>query len=109
MKTSNNLTTAETLHLYEYGSNGLSVTILNNRDFYCQIEALAMSCTKIARKIGGLDLNIIENCSTLKAITRNARKWLAKQFNEVYNMDDDRTARTELTYYIAEYAFTSLR
>ena len=54
MKTSNNLTTRETLNRYEYHANGLSVTILNNGKIYPRLEALAISISKIAKKAGAM-------------------------------------------------------
>ena len=105
MKTSNNLTTRGTLNKYEYHSNGLSATVLNNGRIYPKLEALAISISKIAKKAGGVDMDIIENCSTLKAITRETRKYCFKMYDEVWTMEDDRNARKHLAYYIAEFAF----
>lgn len=105
MKTSNNLTTRETLYRYEYFSNGLSVTVLNNGRIYPELESLAISISKIAKKAGGVDMDIIENCSRLKAITRKTRKYCFKMYDEVWTMEDDRNARKHLAYYIAEFAF----
>lgn len=50
-------------------------------------------------------MDIIENCSTLKAITRETRKYCFKMYDEVWTMEDDRNARKHLAYYIAEFAF----
>lgn len=105
MKQSNNLTTRETLCNYSYNSNGLSITVLFSRDLYCRLEALCISIAKIAKRAGGLDMSIIENCSSLKAITRAARQMCLKEWNEVWTMEDDREARKHLAYYIAEFAF----
>ena len=105
MKTSNNLTTRETLNKYNYHSNGLSLTVLNNGRIYPKLEAPAISISKIAKKAGGVDMDIIENGSTLKAITREARKYCFKMYDEVWTMEDDRNARRHLAYYIAEFAF----
>ena len=105
MKTSNNLTTRETLYRYEHQSNGLSITVLNDGRIYPKLEALAISIAKMARRAGGVDLNMIENCSTLKAITRETRKYCFEMYNEVWTMEDDRNARKHLAYYIAEFAF----
>src|SRR5574344_1771989 len=96
MKKSNNLTTRETLNKYEYHSNALSEIVLNNGRIYQKLELLAISISKIAKKEGGVDMNIIENCSTLKAITREARKYCLKMYNEVWTMEDDRNARKHL-------------
>ena len=101
MKQSNNIST--NLSGYEYSHNGLSCYILNNREAYLHIEALAAQLAKIYKKVGGLDLAIVENCSTLKAITRAARQKLAG-FGERWTMDDDRTARKHLTAYLFETA-----
>lgn len=105
MKTSNNLTTRETLNRYEYFSNGLSETVLNNGRIYPKLESLAISISKIAKKAGGVDMDIIENCPRLKAITRETRKYCFKMYDEVWTMEDDRNARKHLAYYIAEFAF----
>ena len=105
MKQSANLTTRETLSNYAYSSNGLSITVLNSRDLYCRLEALCMSVAKIAKKAGGLDMAIIENCSSLKSITRAARQMCLKEWDEVWTMEDDRNTRKHLAYYIAEFAF----
>ena len=105
MKHSENLTTRETLCNYSYTSNGLSITVLNSRDLYCRLEALCISVSKIAKRAGGLDMSIIENSSTLKAITRSARKRCNEGWGEVWTMDDDKAARKHLAYYIAEFAF----
>lgn len=105
MKASDNLTTRETLCNYSYKSNGLSITVLNSRNLYCRLEALCMSIAKIAKRAGGVDMNIIENCSSLKAITRAACQMCLREWDEVWTMDDDKEARKHLAYYIAEFAF----
>lgn len=105
MKKSDNLTTRETLCNYSYNSNGLSITVLNSRNLYCRLEALAISVAKIAKRAGGLDMEIIENCSSLKSITRSARQMCLREWDEVWTMDQDREARRHLAYYIAEFAF----
>lgn len=105
MKKSNNLTTRETLCNYSYSSNGLSITVLNSRELYYRLESLCLSVAKIAKKAGGLDMSIIENCSSLKAITRAARQMCLKEWDEVWTMEQDKEARKHLAFYIAEFAF----
>lgn len=101
-----NYTISASLNGYQHQGNGISLFILNDRDFYCMVEKLCDQCAKKFAKFGGIDLNLLESCSTLKAITRAARKELWRRWEEVYNMSDDLEARKELTAYIfltAEY------
>lgn len=101
-----NLTISASLKNYRHQGNGISLFVLNDRKFYCMVESLSNACAKKFAKLGGLDLTNLENCSTLKAITRAARKELWHRWEESYNMSDDLEARKELTAYIfltAEY------
>lgn len=101
MKQSNNI--KNSLSGFNYRNNGISVFVCNNRDLYCMLEALCGQCVKVFRKCGGLDLDILCNCSSLKAITRAARRRLAS-FGESWTMADDIEARRALVAYIFEYA-----
>lgn len=82
--------------------NGISVWVLNSRDLYFRLESLCNCCKKQFNKFGGLDYLYLVNSSTLKAITRDARKQLANM-GEYYRMQDDMTARVYLAYYVFEW------
>lgn len=99
MKQSNNITA---FCPFDYKHNGISVYIENTYEFYLPLEQLCKQAQKIYNKCGGLDADILCNCSTLKAITRQARKQLAK-FGEAWTMTDDRQAREALTAYIYDW------
>ena len=54
------------------------------------------------KKYGGVDLDYLLDSSTLKAITREARKALAK-YGEHYTMQEDKEARAALVVSVWDY------
>ncbi len=73
----------------------LFIYVHNVRDLYCAFEGLQNCCLKQFKRHGGLDLNYLVESSTLKRISRAARKFAAS-FGEYYDMEADRAARIEL-------------
>jgi hypothetical protein len=97
MKTFNITTSSEFFKMSTPAGNGLSIYIVNTYELYCRLDALTECCRKKFKKFGGLDLGYLADSSTLKSITRDARKQLAK-FGESWTMQDDRQAREFLAY-----------
>lgn len=101
-----NLTTPEQFKKMTPQGNGISVWVTNSRDLYCRLESLAECCRKKFNKLGGLDMEYLTDSSVMKSITRDARKQL-KEWDEVYNMQDDRQAREYLAFWVYEYCLFS--
>ena len=96
------ITTPEQFKSMSAQSNGISIWVVNSRDLYCRLEALAECCKKKFKKFGGLDMDYLTNSSTMKAISRDARKHL-KEWDEFYTMQEDQDARKYLAIWIYEY------
>jgi len=100
------ITTSETLKDWtsanNVNANGISIWVENRQSLYIWFENLCKACTKKFAKYGGLDLDYLSNCSTLKAITRQARKELSK-IGESYTMQEDASARKYLAVAVFEY------
>ena len=97
-----NITTPEQFRCMNSAGNGISVLVVNSRDLYCRLEALAECCKKKFNKFGGLDVEYLTNSSTMKAISRDARKEL-KKWAETYTMQEDQDARKYLALWVYEY------
>lgn len=91
-----------TIDMSNRESNGISIFVDNRRPLFCRLEALCNSCVKAWKKYGGLDEIRLQESSTLKSITRDARKTLIK-YGEHYTMQDDLQARRNLVLYIYNY------
>lgn len=78
-------------------ANNLAICIVNNCDLWGRMLWLLNCCRKQFLKYGGLDLDYLAGSSTLKDITRDARKTCGG------TMEDDRTAREYLAGWILEY------
>lgn len=85
----------------------LSLYVENVYDIYTQFEWLCACCLKQFRKRGGLDLDYLKESSTMKAITRAARKYAA-EYGERYTMDEDRAARAYLAASIFDHCAASV-
>lgn len=79
----------------------LRAVVLNERDIYLKYENLCRQCRMHYTKHVGLDLEYLRDSSTMKAITREARRRLDGHTG----MDDDRRVRTELAGDILEYCY----
>lgn len=101
-----NITTPEQFKSFTPQGNGISIYVTNSRDLYVRLESLAECCKKKFIKFGGLDMEYLTDSSVLRSITREARKQL-QQFDEVYNMQDDRQAREYLAFWVYEYCLFS--
>lgn len=97
-----NITTPDQFRSMSSASNGISMWVVNSRVLYCRLEALAECCKKKFNKFGGLDLEYLTNSSTMKAISREARKEL-KIWGETYTMQEDQNARKYLALWVYEY------
>ncbi len=73
----------------------LFIYVQNVRDLYCAFEGLQNCCIKQFKRNGGLDLDYLVESSTLKRISRAARKYAAG-YGENYGMNADKAARIEL-------------
>ena len=87
-------------------SNGISIYVENSRDLYLRLEALSKCCLKHFKKYGGLDIDYLANSSTMKAITRDARKELLN-YDERHTMQEDATARVVLAVSVYDYCVCS--
>lgn len=100
-----NVTTRDTFNAWKVSNNadgnGISLYVENGCKLYCIFEQLQNQCIKAFQRFGGLDLDYLTNCSSLKAITRAARQRLAGD-GESWTMDDDRQARAALARHIFE-------
>lgn len=99
------ITTVKTFNAWKNanicGGNNLSLYVENVTDLYLTFEWLQNACIKKYKKFGGLDLELLVNSSTMKQITRNARKYAAR-YDERYTMQDDLQARRRLARVIFE-------
>lgn len=102
MKTNYTITTPQEFKKMNPQGNGISIWVTNSRDLYCRLEALAELCKKHFKKFGGLDLDYLTESSTMRSITREARKQL-RQWDEVYSIADDRQARAYLACWVYEF------
>ncbi len=111
MKTQSNIQTAgnivfrETLDAWNGGASensNLVIYVRNVEELYLQFEWLCNCCAKKFRKSGGLDLDYLKNSSTMKSITRAARKYAA-QYGEYFTMEEDAAARAALCYDVIDY------
>ena len=76
---------------------------MNDRDSYYSLELLANCVAKKAKKLGYIDESVLYNSSTLKAITRNIRKYYGSNYGETFTMADDRSGRYELLDHTYEH------
>lgn len=97
-----NITTPDQFKGMTASGNGISIWVVNSRDLYCRLEALAECCKKKFNKFGGLDMEYLTNSSTMKAISRDARKEL-REWDETYTMQEDQDARKYLALWVYEY------
>lgn len=97
-----NITTPNQFKSMNADGNAISIWVVNSRNLYCRLEALAECCKKKFNKFGGLDMDYLTNSSTMKAITREARKELAK-WDEFHTMQEDQEARKYLAIWVYEY------
>lgn len=97
-----NITTPDQFRTMSASGNGISIWVVNSRSLYCRLESLAECCKKKFSKFGGLDLEYLTNSSTMKAITRDARKELAK-WDEIHTMQEDQESREYLALWVYEY------
>lgn len=102
MKTNYTITTPEEFKKMSPQGNGISIWVTNNSDLYERLEALAECCKKKFKKFGGLDMDYLIESSTMRKITRDARKQL-RLWNEVYSIPEDRQAREYLAYWVYEF------
>ena len=86
-----------------FGGHNVCLYVMNDRDSYCSLELLANCVAKKAKKLGYIDESVLYNSSTLKAITRNIRKYYGTNYGETFSMDDDRSGRYELLVHIYEH------
>lgn len=97
-----NITTPDQFKSMNADGNGISIWVVNSRALYCRLEWFAECCKKKFKKFGGLDMEYLTNSSTMKAITRDARKQLAK-WDEIHTMKEDQDARKYLAIWVYEY------
>ena len=81
--------------------NGIYSIVQKVTNIYLSFEWLQNCCIKQFKKFGGLDLAYLVESSTLKSITREARKYAAG-IGENYTMKDDHDARVLLSSEIYE-------
>ena len=86
-----------------FGGHNVCLYVMNDRDSYCSLESLANCVAKKAKKFGYIDETILYNSSTLKAITRNIRKYYGTNYGEIFSMADDRSGRYELLDHIYDH------
>ena len=86
-----------------FGGHNICLYAMNDRDPYCSLEWLANCVAKKAKKLGYIDESVLYNSSTLKAITRNIRKYYGTNYGETFSMADDRSGRYELLNHIYEH------
>lgn len=80
------------------------INIYNDRPRRLWFESLENDCKKAAQKYGGLDLDYLAGCSTLKAITRAAR-YAENNAGGCVGMVEDRAARIALAARIWQNIF----
>lgn len=97
-----NITTPDQFRTMSASGNGISIWVVNSRDLYYRLEALAECCQKKFAKFGGLDMDYLTNSSTMKSITRDARKQL-RNMDEIHTMQEDQDARKYLALWVYEY------
>ena len=86
-----------------FGGHNVCLYVMNDPDSYCSLEWLANCVAKKAKKLGYIDESVLYSSSTLKAITRNIRKYYGTNYGETFSMDDDRSGRYELLQHIYEH------
>ena len=86
-----------------FGGHNVCLYVMNDRDSYCSLEWLANCVAKKAKKLGYIDETVLYNSSTLKAITRNIRKYYGTNYGEIFSMADHRSGRYELLQHIYDH------
>ena len=81
----------------------ICLCVMNDRESYCNIEALANCVAKKAKRLGYIDETKLYDSSTFKAITRDIRKRYGAEYGESFNMADDRSGRYGLLDHIYEH------
>ena len=89
---------ANTNNLNEHESRAARLVLIidNTFNIWRSFEWLGNCCRKAFKKYGGLDLGYLSNCSVLKTITREARKYDKTNGGGGFTMAEDRAARIAL-------------